>query len=139
MLVTFCQSQMLCVVEHGVHNDHRLKLSYFKGPLTEESRPIEIYDTDEEWTHEYMIRKGNEDSMLIWFKNRQDEQFDIRVHQLREGKSHFENYKCKNEIGLPYGHFSSLQTALTQTWEISPGLFCLVCMTEKTEQGFRNK
>jgi hypothetical protein len=61
------------VVEKGLYNDNRFKLSYFKTPLSEDSRPFEVYESDEEWNYQYMIKKGNEDSMIVWFKARHDE------------------------------------------------------------------
>ena len=72
MIYTFKKSKKICVVEQGNYNDNRLKLSYFSTPLSEESRPLEVYETDTEWTYEYLIKKANEESMVVWFKPRND-------------------------------------------------------------------
>lgn len=45
-IYTFKKTKKVCVVEQGNYNDSRLKLSYFSTPFSEESRPLEIYETD---------------------------------------------------------------------------------------------
>ena len=48
--------------------------------------------------------KGNEESMILWFKTRCDTEFIIKKFELKDGKGHFEELKIKNSIGLAYNH-----------------------------------
>lgn len=73
MVLSFGKTQITCVVEYGRYNDNRLKLTYFKHPLNSKSTPFNVYESDSEWSYQYLLRKGNEDSMVLWHKARNDQ------------------------------------------------------------------
>jgi hypothetical protein len=58
-IITFSESKYICITEKGRYNDNRFRLSYFKNPLNEDSQPLTTYESDSEWTYEYLVRKGN--------------------------------------------------------------------------------
>jgi hypothetical protein len=61
------------VLEWGLLNDNRLKLSYFRTPLLNQREPYVVYESkDDEWTYEYYIKRANNTSMIVWFKARQN-------------------------------------------------------------------
>lgn len=63
---------MFCIRERGLLGDNRLKLTYFTYPLCKKSKPVAIYESvEDEWSHDYMIKKGNEKSLVLWWKPRQ--------------------------------------------------------------------
>lgn len=70
--MTFSESKYVCVVETGRYNDNRFKLTYFSGNINAESKPIAAYESDSSWTYEHTVRKGDEKSTIIWFKQRHD-------------------------------------------------------------------
>ena len=65
-----------------------MKLTYFDYPLTNKSKPIAIYESkDNEWTYEYLLNKGNEKSLMLWWKPRQLNQIEIKSFKVdNEGK-----------------------------------------------------
>jgi len=61
------------VRESGRYNDHRFKLSYYEYPLNKGAKPVAFFEsTDNIWTYEHITTKGNNHSMIIWYKGRQD-------------------------------------------------------------------
>ena len=74
-LEVFPDSQSVVVRQQGRYNNNYMKLSYFHYPLHPESKPYLEWETTEEWTYEYMVRKANNHSMYCWFKGRHDEAF----------------------------------------------------------------
>ena len=71
-ILTFAETKSFCIVENGKYNDNRFRLSYFQGPFDEKLRPFHIYESDQEWNYQYLVRKGNESSLILWFKARHD-------------------------------------------------------------------
>jgi hypothetical protein len=68
---TFPQTKLLCVKEIGQYNDDRFALTYYSYQLG--GKEIARYDSkDKEWAHEYISRKGNDHSLMIWFRPRND-------------------------------------------------------------------
>ena len=70
-IITFSNTQLLCIEEKGRYNDHRYKLSYYSYPLqkTIKNRPISLYEAkDDEWTIECFSFKANNHSMVCWSK-----------------------------------------------------------------------
>lgn len=131
---TFPEKKLLCVREQGRYNDHRFKLTYYDYPLKQSEKAVAIYESqDNEWTHEYITKKGNNHSMLIWFKQRHDEEFEFRTFDIRdEPKGKLKTFRIKNTIGEAY-NLNKVECALINIWEIKPNVFCLVCISNKTE------
>lgn len=129
---TFSDTRLLCVKEFGKYNDHRLKLSYYSYPL-KGGKPEAVYESKEdEWTYEHHIRKGNNHSMIIWFKGRHDEQFEFKTFDLREDpKGTYHHYKIKNSIGEQY-NLARVECAVTSVWETRKGQLLAVCISNKT-------
>ena len=68
-ILNFNISRMFCIKEIGGFEDHRLKLTYFSQDFLATRKPIAIYESSEaEWSNDSTIVKGNEKSMVIWFK-----------------------------------------------------------------------
>lgn len=77
--------------------------------------------------------------MIVWFKSRHDEEFDFRIFDLYDDpKGHYRNIKIKNTIGEPY-NMNRVECALTALWEMKRGIFCAVCITNKTQLKMTNK
>jgi hypothetical protein len=69
----FSETGLMCVAEWGVYNDPRLRISYFTTPLLAHRTPCTAFESrDDEWTHEYYLQRGNNRSMVLWFKARQE-------------------------------------------------------------------
>jgi hypothetical protein len=98
---TFTETRLLCVRESGRYNDHRMRVCYFSYPFKENMKPDAVYESkDDEWTYEHLTRKGNNHSMIIWFKSRHDDQFEIKTFDLRDdAKGTYTHHKIKNTIG----------------------------------------
>ena len=70
--------------------------------------------------------------MIVWFKSRHDEVFDFKVFDLRDNpKGEMRHYKITNTIGIPY-NMSKVECAVANLWESKRGMFCAVCITNKT-------
>ena len=77
-----------------MYGDHRLKLTYFQLPLDKKSKPIEVYESKEdEWTNDYTVSKGNEQSLFIWFKKRHQKEINIKM------------FRIDNSEGFPKGEY----------------------------------
>ena len=92
-IYVFPDSRWFCVQENGRYNDNTFRLSYYHidgiGP---ESVPFHVFDSEDAWTYEYMIRKADDHSMLCWFKGRHDDGFAFRTYDLREEGQHYNKY-----------------------------------------------
>jgi hypothetical protein len=94
---------------------------------------------DNEWTYEFVTRRANNHSMIAWFKPRNDEEIELRTFDLRDDpKGRYNLYKIRNTIGEPYG-LAKVELAIANLWETKRGLFCLVCVSNKTEHKATNK
>jgi len=75
-LVTFSDTRLFTVQERGTSNDHRLKLNYYQYESTENAEtcsPVSTYESkDNEWNYEFPVKKGNNHSMIIWFKQKHE-------------------------------------------------------------------
>lgn len=79
------------------------------------------------------MRRGNNHSLIIWFKARHDEQFEIKTFDLRDDpKGVYNHHKIKNTIGEPYG-IQRVECAVSNIWEIKRGQLLAVCISNKTE------
>ncbi len=77
--------------------------------------------------------------MIIWFKSRHDEEFEFRTFDLRDDpKGKLNHIKITNTIGVPY-EMNRVECAVANLWETKKGVFCAVCVTNKTEQKMLNK
>jgi len=94
-----------------------MRLSYYGYPLKENMTPDALFESkDDEWTYEYLTRKGNSHSLIIWFKARHDEQFEIKTFDLRDDpKGKYTYYKIRNSIGDPYG-MPKVECAMATAW-----------------------
>ena len=133
-LDTFSENRYICIREQGNYSDHRLKLSYYQWPLKKGDKPFAIYESqDDQWTHEYLTTKGNNHSMIIWYKARHDEEFEFRMFDLRNDlNGKYNVIKIKNTIGQPY-HLNKVECAVANIWQIKKNQYCLACISNKTE------
>jgi hypothetical protein len=77
--------------------------------------------------------------MIAWFKPRNDEEIEIKTFDLRDDpKGKYNHYKIRNTIGEPYG-LNKVELAISSLWESKKGLFCLVCISNKTDSKAINK
>ena len=75
-IYVFPETRTVCIQENGRYNDNTFKLSYYNLPIKDTTaEPFLVFDSEEAWTYEYMIRKANNHSMLVWFKGRHDDGF----------------------------------------------------------------
>jgi hypothetical protein len=42
---TFFETKYICIYEHGLCTDHRLRMTYYAYPLKAESKPISVYES----------------------------------------------------------------------------------------------
>jgi hypothetical protein len=52
--------------------------------LKENQEPLYTFEDDDVWTYEYLVKKGNNHSMVCWFKGRHDDGFEFKVFDLRD-------------------------------------------------------
>lgn len=71
----FPDSSLVCIQENGRYNNNTFRLTYFTLPLKADSEPFHVFDSEEVWTYEYMVRKANNRSGMCWFKGRHDDGF----------------------------------------------------------------
>lgn len=130
----------MCIKEFGRYNDNRFKLSYYQHPVAPGDKPFHVYEAvDNQWTYEYINRKANNHSMIAWLKPRQDEEFSFRTYDLRDDpKGKFQEFKYKNEIGVPY-NMNKVECAINTIWEMRNNVFLLSCISNKTEVNAVNK
>ena len=77
--------------------------------------PFHVFENYEVWTYKNMIRKGNDHSMICWFEERQDDEFEIRTYDLREEGKNYNCYKCPNNLASVYG-MEFMQIAVITLW-----------------------
>ena len=76
--------------------------------------------------------------MMAWFKTRHDTDWEFKTYDLRDQpKGRLSIYKFKNQIGGLY-KMDKVQVAMSQMWEMTKGVFMLVCTSNKT-QNQKNK
>ena len=93
---------------------------------------------DDEWTYEHLTRKGNNHSLIIWFKSRHYEQFELKTFDLRDDpKGKYTHHKIRNSIGDPYG-IPRVECAVASAWEVRKGQILAVCISNKTESKCEN-
>lgn len=139
-LDVFYESRTVCVRESGQYNDNRFVLTYYNWPLAADSKAVARYESqDNEWTHEHLSRKANNHSMIVWFRPRNDEEIEIKCFDLRDNpKGSFRTYNIKNSVGEPYS-LSKVEMAITNLWEARRNNFCMVTVSNKTENKALNK
>lgn len=139
-LDVFYDSRLICVKESGQYGDNRFVLTYYSYPLSVDSRPVARYESaEDEWTHEHLSRKANNHSMIAWFKPRNDEEIELKTYDLRDDpKGRFNRYHIKNTIGEAYA-LNKVEMAITNLWETRRGNFCVVSVSNKTENKALNK
>jgi len=95
--------------------------------------------SDDEWTHEYISKKANSHSMIVWFKPRNDEEIELKMFDLREDpKGKYRCHRIRNTIGEPY-NLNKVEMAITDIWETKRNNLCLVTVSNKTEHKAFNK
>ena len=116
-----------------------MRLSYYGYPLKEQMTPDALFESkDDEWTYEHLTRKGNNHSLVIWFKSRHDEQFELKTFDLRDDpKGKYTHHKIRNSIGDPYG-LPRVECAVASAWEVRKGQILAVCISNKTESKCEN-
>ena len=91
-----------------------------------------MFESKEVWTYEYMIRKGNDHSMLCWFKGRHDDGFEVRTYDLREEGKNYNCYQYPNTLAAKYD-MPKVEIAVTTLWEARPYEILLVCISNRGE------
>jgi len=126
---TFYETKLLCVTEHGQFNDHRLVLTYYSYPLKEGDKPLDRYESKEgEWNYDWPIRRANNHSKIVWFRQKHEEDFEFRAYDL---KDKLKVVKVKNNLNQGYANLNSVQCSLSNTWELKPKVYMLVCSSNK--------
>jgi hypothetical protein len=88
---------------------------------------------DNQWTTDMEIFKGNNHSMFIWCKRRNDEEVDIRSFDLRLApRGEFKQFRLKNTLGALYG-ISKMELSVKFAFEMRVNELCLVCLSNKNE------
>lgn len=138
----FCDSKLLCIHENGDHDDMRMMLTYYSWPLvfTESSSlsPPQIYAQfiadKEAWDPSYFVRKVNAHSKYVWNQTSHEEKFEVRMHELINGKSHYCSVTVKmDSLFAPYG-LSEMKAAVIELWEFQPNVLLMFCATSKNEK-----
>lgn len=63
----------MCIQQTGDPGEHQLRLHYFEYPIKEDSEPFNVFSSkDDEWTTDHETVQANHHSMILWFKDRQD-------------------------------------------------------------------
>lgn len=123
---------MVCIQENGRYNNNTFRLSYFALPLKANSEPIHVYDSEEVWTYEYMVRKANNVSTICWFKGRHDDGFEMRSYEFVDGVGKYKVFNHANEIAKGEG-LNKCEVAITTAWEMRPNEYLLVCISNRTK------
>ena len=142
VIETFYETKLFAIIERGTFNDHRLRLTYYQYSSTyepEKCKPVVEWQTSEnQWTYECPVRRANNHSMMLWFKQRHEGEIEFSYFDLRtDPKGKYTNVRVNNTIGQPY-NMQNLQMSLANMWETVPGQFCLVCNTNKSEANAKN-
>jgi hypothetical protein len=125
---TFLESGLICIRENGSFGDHRLKLTYYRHPLplhkAKEGRNIvSVFESKEnEWTYEHSLRKGNNHSMILWFRARQDDHIELRLFDLYDldfqsgmVEGNYRELRIKNTLGAEY-KVGKINCAIVEAW-----------------------
>lgn len=132
----FPETNLVCIQENGRYNNNTFRLTYFNYPIKEDSEPYHVFDSEEVWTYEYMVRKANNHSTIVWFKGRQDDGFEIRTYDLKTDpqsqEGHYKKHEHANEVGKSQG-LNKCEVAITTMWEMRPNEYLLVCISNRTE------
>ena len=127
----FPDTSTFCIQECGRYNDNTFKLSYFKFPIKDPAaKPFIVFDSDEVWTHEYLIRKANNHSMLCWFKGKQDKMLEVRTFDFRDGEGKYNKHLIPNTIGKGE-KISKVLVSMITMWEMRPFEFLFVTVTNR--------
>jgi hypothetical protein len=145
---TFLATNLVCIRENGAVNDNRFKLTYYRYPFEEEKSPKQLVSTFEslenEWNIDYTIRKGNNHSMILWYRQRQDDFFELRMFDLwgldlKENKveGNYRSIKIKNTLGVPF-NVPKISCAFLNVWEMKRNFFMLHTLSDKTQLNLVN-
>lgn len=128
----FPETQSVVIRENGRCNNNTIKLSYFHYPLAPDSKPYHVFENaDGVWTYDYTIRRANNHSMYVWFKQRHDDGFEFKTYDIRDDPAgKLETYKFAQEVGKAEGQ-NKVELAMTSIWEVTPNVFMFVCITSR--------
>lgn len=83
--------------------------------------------------------------MILWFKQRQDDFFEIRLHDLwgvplNEGKveGNYRVYRIQNTLGVPF-NVPKICCAVLNIWEMKRNVFIMHCLSDKTQLNLVNE
>lgn len=129
----FPETKLICIVEYGRHDSNFFRLTYFNYPLTKESQPVHIYESNDVWTYEHTVRRANVRSMFTWFKAAHKEEVEFKSYELIanpdktwEGK--FMHHKAKNPFKAANG---TCELSVGNVWEMTPHKFLIVSITDR--------
>jgi hypothetical protein len=121
-------------MENGNNEDHRMRLTYYNWRALENGQkphPIIFEGDGHLWHPTYTIKKVNAHSKYVWFDRSFKDVFTMRIHELREGQSHFEEVSISMmPLYKPYG-LNSMDAAIHDIWEFVPDVLLLNCKTSR--------
>jgi hypothetical protein len=137
---TFYDTKLFAIVEKGTFNDPRLRLTYYRYDDTyepEKCKPVaEFASIDNQWTYEFPIKKGNNHSMIIWFRYKHEAEIEFNYFDLRDDPKNtkMKTIRIANTGGAKYG-INNFSLSLASVWETTPGTFMLVANSNKEANG----
>jgi hypothetical protein len=131
-IVTFPSSRYLCIEEKGRYNKNKYILTYYHYPLqiSQDNTPrrVDTYTSQaDEWTYEHTTRRGNNHSLMIWFKARHHESFSFKTFSITGGKG---QYKCYS-FNRPIAGEGKVETVISNVWELRPHNYLFLCYSSK--------
>jgi hypothetical protein len=67
------------------------------------------------------------------------ENLDVRIHEIRNGDSHYEKLTISlQSLAAPYG-MPTIEIAVVEMWEFRPNQLLLFCASDKNQKGKVNK
>lgn len=101
-------------------------MSYYRFPIvSSHPRPINVFESkDNDWTFEYITKKCNNNSLMCWYKCRQDDVFDFRCYEVRKNtegalKGFFRNYKFNQGV-VAEANVHKVECLVLGIWELRP-------------------
>lgn len=137
---TFYDTKMFVIIEKGTFNDPRLRLTYYQYEQTlnpETCKPVaEFQSVENQWTYEYPVKRGNNHSMIVWFRYKHEGEVEFNYFDLRTDPKNtkMSTVRINNTGGQAY-NINNFSLSLANVWETKPGQFCLVGNSNKEANG----
>ena len=140
---TFYDTKMFVIIEKGNFNDPRLRLTYYRYEDTYEPEKCkfvaEFQSKENLWTYEFPVKRGNNHSMILWFRYKHEAEVELHYFDLRSNPHNTEHttIKVKNTGGEEY-KINNFSLSLASAWETRPGEFMLVANSNKEASNGKN-